>query len=243
MSGPFQKIRISDVSFLKSANACCEVVDVGSHLRGSLRESDGISLACFVLSSSFSAVGFIFNRALSGRDRKGIMAEEIRRYLADDHARLGALLEKASAEPGRIDLEAYAEFREGLLRHIRLEEKILLPAIQRLRGGQPHPVANRLRLDHGALAALLVPTPTPTILRAIRGILAAHNALEEGPDGIYEVTEEFEGAAAEALFDLLRTAPEVIVAPHNDDPTVLEATRRTLSRAGYNLDDYAESDG
>jgi len=89
------------------------------------------------------------------------MASQIRRYLADDHTRLGALLEKAWAKPGLIDREAYAEFRAGLLRHIGLEEKILLPAIQKLRGGQPHPVANRLRLDHGALAALLVPTPSP----------------------------------------------------------------------------------
>ena len=169
------------------------------------------------------------------------MASQIRRYLADDHTRLGALLEKAWAKPGLIDREAYAEFRAGLLRHIGLEEKILLPAIQKLRGGEPHPVANKLRLDHGALVALLVPTPTRTILGAIRGILTVHNALEEGPGGVYEVAEKFEGAAADALFDLLRTAPEVAVAPHNDGPNVLEATQRALSRAGYDLDDYAES--
>jgi hypothetical protein len=58
-----------------------------------------------------------------------------------------------------------------------MEEKILLPAAQRARGGEPLPVAARLRLDHGALAALLVPTPNPTILSALRGILARHNAL------------------------------------------------------------------
>ena len=51
------------------------------------------------------------------------MASQIRRYLADDHTRLGALLEKAWAKPGLIDREAYAEFRAGLLRHIGLEEK------------------------------------------------------------------------------------------------------------------------
>src|SRR3972149_1183885 len=169
------------------------------------------------------------------------MASQIRRYLADDHTRLGALLEKAWAKPGLIDREAYAEFRAGLLRHIGLEEKILLPAIQKLRGGEPHPVANKLRLDHGALVALLVPTPTRTILGAIRGILTVHNALEEGPGGVYEVAEKFEGTAADAIHDLLRTAREVAVAPHNDGPNVFGATRRALSRAGYDLDDYAES--
>ena len=62
-----------------------------------------------------------------------------------------------------------------------MEEKILLPAAQRATGGEPLPAAARLRLDHGALAALLVPTPTPAILATMRGILARYNALEEGP--------------------------------------------------------------
>ena len=83
------------------------------------------------------------------------------------------------------DPTAYAEFRKGLLRHIGMEENILLPVAQRARDGQPLPADGRLRLDHGALAALLVPTPTPTILGALRGILARHSALEEGPDGVY----------------------------------------------------------
>lgn len=46
---PFQKIRISGLVFLKSANACCEVVDVESHFGASLHEYDEICLACFVL--------------------------------------------------------------------------------------------------------------------------------------------------------------------------------------------------
>ena len=83
------------------------------------------------------------------------------RFLADDHARLDALLQRAIASPGEIDRAAYAEFRAGLLKHISMEEKILLPAAQRTRGGEPLPFAAKLRLDHGALATLLVPTPTP----------------------------------------------------------------------------------
>jgi hypothetical protein len=67
-----------------------------------------------------------------------------------------------------------------------MEEKILLPAAQRARGGEPLPAAARLRLDHGAPAALLVPTPTPAILATMRGILARHNALEEEPGSSVE---------------------------------------------------------
>jgi hypothetical protein len=32
------------------------------------------------------------------------------RFLADDHARLDLLLQRALADPERIDLEAYSEF-------------------------------------------------------------------------------------------------------------------------------------
>jgi len=75
-----------------------------------------------------------------------------------------------------------------------MEERILLPAAQRLRGGERLPIAARLRLDHGALAALLVPSATPV--------------------------------------------PEVAMAPHNDGPGIVEATRRALAKAGYNLEDF-----
>lgn len=77
-----------------------------------------------------------------------------------------------------------------------MEEKILLPAIQRLRGSEPLPVAARLRLDHGALASLLMPMPTPAVITAIRAILAAHNQLEEGPGGLYETCDELAGQEA-----------------------------------------------
>lgn len=158
---------------------------------------------------------------------------EIARLLGDDHARLDALLVRAPHDP-----IAYAEFRKGLLRHIGMEEKILLPAAQRARGGEPLPEAARLRLDHGALAALLVPTPTPAILAALRGILARHNALEEGPAGVYAACERLAGPGLEALLAALAAAPEVPVHPHVDTPLVMDATRRALARAGYALEDF-----
>ena len=85
--------------------------------------------------------------------------ETIRSFLERDHARLDQLLARAGRDPENIDMEAFGEFRRGLLKHIGMEEKILLPAIQRLRCGEPLAIAAKLRLDHGAIAALLVPTP------------------------------------------------------------------------------------
>ena len=89
-------------------------------------------------------------------------------YLAEDHRRLDTLFQSASADPDHIDRAAYEQFRGGLLRHIGMEEKILLPAAQRLNGGTPLSMAAKLRRDHGALAALLMPTPTAAIINIPR---------------------------------------------------------------------------
>ena len=111
--------------------------------------------------------------------------ETVRSFLERDHERLEQLLARAGRDLANIDEEAFGEFRRGLLRHIGMEEKILLPAIQRLRGGEPLPIAASLRLGHGAIAALLVPTPRGAVLRALTAVLAIHNQVEDGPDGVY----------------------------------------------------------
>lgn len=159
------------------------------------------------------------------------------RFLAGDHVRLAELLRRAEADQGKIAYQPYAEFRAGLLKHIAMEEKILLPAARRLRGGEPLPIADRLRRDHGALAALLVPTPTPAILAKIRAILNDHNSVEEGPEGVYEVCESLAVDEAESLVAEMRNLPDVKLASHVDGPQVMEATRRALERAGYRLDE------
>jgi len=164
------------------------------------------------------------------------MSGPLTNFLAGDHARLDGLLRRAMIAASTRDRAASAEFRAGLLKHISLEEKILLPAAQRWQGGDPLPIAAKLRLDHGALAALLVPTPTPAIIAAIRTVLTAHNPLEEGPGGVYERCEHLAGAEADALLAQLQAAPEVPVAPYADGPQVMRVVRRTLARAGYDIE-------
>lgn len=160
----------------------------------------------------------------------------LHRLLADDHVRLEGLLRQAAADPERIGAPAYAMFRAGLLKHIAMEEKILIPAAHRARGGEPLPIAAKLRLDHGALAALLVPPPTPRIIAALRAILGDHNVIEEGSGGVYDTCEQLAGSTLEALLAELRAAPEVPVAAHVDGPRVLAAARRALERAGYDIE-------
>ncbi len=70
-----------------------------------------------------------------------------------------------------------------------------------------------------------VPTATPAIRAALRGILERHNTLEEGPDGIYAACERLAGDEGATLLISLRGFPEVSVNPHVDSDLVDGATR------------------
>lgn len=156
----------------------------------------------------------------------------IHRCLTEDHERLGALLLRAASDPACIDLTAFHSFRVGILRHIGIEERELLPAAKRLRGGDPLPVARRLRLDHSALATLLVPTPTHEIVAEIRRVIASHDRLEEDEGGMYdEVDRLVPPAETDALLDRIRATPDPAVAPYFDDPRVLARIAQLLADA------------
>jgi hypothetical protein len=157
------------------------------------------------------------------------------KYLSDDHDRLDALLNRAVAKPGVIDMEPYAEFRKGILRHISMEEKIVLPAIAKWQGGKKAAIAERLRLDHGAIVSLLVPPPTPSIVLTLKHIFEVHNPLEEQEGGLYELFETLARPDTERILCELKAAPAVPVLPHNEKPDAIETTRIALARAGYEL--------
>lgn len=156
-------------------------------------------------------------------------------WFAADHARLEEVLRRSVADPAAFDGDAFAAFRAGLLRHIALEEKFLLPRIRAARGGEPLPEARRLRVDHGAIASLLVPSPDAAIVAELRAILGPHNALEEGPGGLYEAADRLLAAEADALLERIHAYPPVKVASHNDGPgvcrTAAEALRRSALQA------------
>lgn len=141
----------------------------------------------------------------------------IERFMSEDHARLDALLH-ASVVGGGIDAATYERFRAGLLRHIGMEEKILLPFAKEKRGGEPLPIARALRTDHGSIAKLLVPTPTPALCETLRAELARHNALEEGDQGLYATCDALANGGSEDVVNALRAAPAVPTAKHYDGP-------------------------
>lgn len=158
-------------------------------------------------------------------------------YLIADHHRLDALLQQAAASHP-FDGDAFARFRAGLLRHIAIEEKVLFPAARRARGGDHLSRAHDLRVEHAALSSLLVTTPDNALCGELQSILVGHNAVEEGPGGVYEECEAL--LSAEQSRQLGAEATDfrsIPVAPYFDSPrayrtaaTALAAARRMKRR-------------
>lgn len=157
-------------------------------------------------------------------------------YLEEDHRRIEEILQQATVSRDHFEPRIYQEFRRALLRHIGMEEKILFPAIRIATGGESLPGVEQLHLDHGALAAMLVPTPTESILDAIRTILDRHNSIEEGPDGVYRLFEQLPSNNADAILARLRAAPPVAMNPHVDNVTAIESMRAAVQRAGHSFE-------
>jgi hypothetical protein len=151
--------------------------------------------------------------------------------LQRDHERLDGLLRAAVAGEA-IDTASYEAFRGGLLRHIGIEEKILIPFVRSRLSEPALTVAKQLRLDHAALAALLVPTPTRELGNQLQALLAEHNALEEGEGGFYDVCVRLVASDQETLLGRITAAPPVPLAAHYDGPRALANITRLLRAAG-----------
>lgn len=164
---------------------------------------------------------------------RGAEAEQtIAEYLIDDHAALHELLTRAAADPARFDHEAFARFRSRMLRHMAIEEKILFPDARARRGGDPLPMARRLRIEHAAIAMLTLPTPSPSLVGEIGQLLLLHIGAEEGPGGAFE-----QHAALASREDQVRLAriarehPEVRTPPSKDAPDLVRTAAAALAKA------------
>lgn len=138
--------------------------------------------------------------------------------MVEDHVELDRLLAASEGPDGSIDEAAFDRFRHDLLRHIAMEEKVLLPDARARRGGSPLEVATTLRADHGRIAKLLVRPPSRAGLEALRGLLGEHHPLEEGPSGLYATCDALAGDEAERIVARLRAQPRVPLTPYYDGP-------------------------
>lgn len=154
------------------------------------------------------------------------MTGAITKLLEADHARLDALLARSAAPA--IDMAAYEQFRAGLLRHIAIEEKVLFRDLRARGGAGVERLLDQLHADHGALAALMIPTPTHELIATIRALLVEHNPLEEGPDGLYAICDRYAGEDTEQVIAKMHAIPPVRVSQHVDDERVHASIARLL---------------
>lgn len=163
------------------------------------------------------------------------MNKQLYQFFTNDHLRLETLLKKSTENPSDIDMQHYNAFRIGLLKHIKMEEKILFPAAQKANGGVPLPLAAKLRLDHAALTSLMVLPPDTSLITVLRHILEKHDLIEEEPGGMYDVCSSLTQSQTVLLLDELSNVSEVPVHPPNASSFAFEVMRRTLNRAGYDF--------
>jgi hypothetical protein len=93
--------------------------------------------------------------------------------------------------------------------------------------------AAQLRLDHGAIAAMLVLDPSPVVARALRTVLSVHNRIEEGEEGIYEQCIELLAEHAGSVFADLERSPQIPLASRAQGQQLVDAAKRCLGRAGH----------
>ncbi|HET7117376.1 MAG TPA: hypothetical protein VFI29_12840 [Hanamia sp.] len=165
------------------------------------------------------------------------MNKPLYHFFAEDHHRIDQLLNKATEQSGDIEMNYYYQFRTGLLRHIKMEEKTLFPAAKKANNTVMQEIIPRYKLEHGALTALMVPPPTLSLIKVIRHVLEKHDLAEEEPGGLYDVCEALTHGQTQELLDQLANIEEVPVHPPNPAPIAIESARRALARAGYDFDE------
>lgn len=167
------------------------------------------------------------------------MNKPLYNFFTEDHRRIEDLLAKATEDLNAIQMEYYHRFRTGLLKHIKMEEKILFPATQKANGGIALPLAAKLRLDHGAITALMVVPPSKEVIKVLLHVLEKHDLLEEEPGGMYDMCEKLTEGETQQLLKQLEQVTEVPVQKFNSADYALGAAKRALERAGFNFDALA----
>lgn len=176
---------------------------------------------------TFTALAVLVGRARVSSDPKTALRE----WLVNDHDEIDVLLRKARAPEG-FDLEAFGRFRERLLRHIGVEERLLFCAIERCNAGELPAVVSEVQIEHAALTSLLVPTPDYVLAEEIAGLLEHHTNLEEYPEGIYDQCLALldEEAADDVFCDACASRP-VATAKYFDGPGTVRTADAALEKA------------
>jgi hypothetical protein len=120
-------------------------------------------------------------------------------------------------------------FRAGLLTHIAIEERLLMPVLARA-GRFPELLAV-LRAEHAVLAAMTVPSPRADLVFQIRRILELHDLLEEGESGLYAKCVQLAAGDAATLLEQIEGFRPAVPSPHRDGAAIERHIAKSLELA------------
>lgn len=120
-------------------------------------------------------------------------SDSVTSLLEADHERLDGILAEVKQHVGAAShqqaAERFAAFREGLERHIVLEEEVLFPLLEKSTGVADAGPTAVMRTEHREIRSLLgevdsllggrIEGDTLATMAALTGILVAHNGKEE----------------------------------------------------------------
>ncbi len=156
----------------------------------------------------------------------------LRRWLALDHQEIDGLLRIALAD-GSFEPSSYARFRERILRHIGIEERILFPAVRERHPTRYTTQFATLRIEHAALTTLLVPTPDRALALEIESLLRRHNDAEECEDGIYDkCLAALTSEVATRVLQASRARAPVRTSDYFDGRGTVRTAEEALAKAG-----------
>lgn len=152
-------------------------------------------------------------------------------FLTQTHEELRDLLDKSLSVEG-VQLEPYEAFRTELLKHIGVEEHIVLPLVEE-RSPQRFFALKQIRLEHRAIGMLLALQPSGEIITVIRNLLKKHDFLEETPDTLYDILDDCCADDQPELLKRIREYPGLPLSDVVEETPTLEDARRAIYRAGY----------
>lgn len=159
------------------------------------------------------------------------MTGPIATVFAAEHQALRAMLRDCLATPAGVDLARFEQFRQALLHHIAVEEKVLLPALER-KLGHPTLMHEAMRKDHAGVAALCVPAPNRAWVEALQLQLEEHHRVEEGDHGFFALCDLWIADEAPAVLAAAREFPPLHLTPFNDGRRVRDHLAEVLEATG-----------
>lgn len=148
------------------------------------------------------------------------MGRTVSGVLREQHRELSTAIRRCLGDDGSVEVALFDEFRHQLLRHISIEERIVMPAVIKAIGRAPDD-RNGLRKDHAGIAALCVPLPEREWVENLRDLLDEHYRVEEGPGGFLSRCDEvLVSTLNDRVLQDIDAHPRFKLAPFRKGPSV-----------------------